>query len=323
MDNLTHTLLAVALSRAGLNRLSPHATALLVAGANAPDVDLVVRLLRPSSAMAIPGAHFHSLVMAPLIAAAVTLLVRVIRRGQARWTLAYAVALAGVASNPLLELAGSHGVRLLWPFSGRWFRGDLVAAFDLWIWLILALGLVAPWFSRLVSREMGAKPSSGRGTAIFVLVLLSGYLGGRYLLHARALATLDSHMYLGVIPARVAAVASPVDPFAWTGLVEGATFYQRHAELHLLRRFDPSKGTTFYKPEAGRVLERAREAPEFRAILDFAGWPVWRVFTEPEPEGAVRIELSDLRFGPPGGSRYSVSALFDPQGRPTGAPGRQ
>jgi inner membrane protein len=44
MDALTHTLFAIILGRAGLNRLAPRATLLLVVAANLPDVDIIARL---------------------------------------------------------------------------------------------------------------------------------------------------------------------------------------------------------------------------------------------------------------------------------------
>ena len=41
MDNLTHSLIGVALSRAGLNRVTPHATAILLLAVNLPDLDII------------------------------------------------------------------------------------------------------------------------------------------------------------------------------------------------------------------------------------------------------------------------------------------
>ena len=41
MDNLTHTAIGLFLSRAGLNRLTPRATPILLLAANAPDLDVV------------------------------------------------------------------------------------------------------------------------------------------------------------------------------------------------------------------------------------------------------------------------------------------
>src|SRR5918997_4833804 len=41
MENLTHTLVGLAAARAGLERVSPHATAVCVVAANLPDADIV------------------------------------------------------------------------------------------------------------------------------------------------------------------------------------------------------------------------------------------------------------------------------------------
>ena len=41
MDNLTHTLTGLFLSRIGLNRWTPGASAILMLAANAPDIDVV------------------------------------------------------------------------------------------------------------------------------------------------------------------------------------------------------------------------------------------------------------------------------------------
>ena len=44
MDNVTHTLTAVVLSRAGLNRWHPQSIWLLMLAANIPDIDIVAAL---------------------------------------------------------------------------------------------------------------------------------------------------------------------------------------------------------------------------------------------------------------------------------------
>jgi len=44
MDNLTHTLTAVAISHTGLNRKTRFATLTVILGGNAPDIDLLWRL---------------------------------------------------------------------------------------------------------------------------------------------------------------------------------------------------------------------------------------------------------------------------------------
>src|SRR5438034_10753075 len=41
MDNLTHSLVGLAASKAGLERLSPHTTLACILAANAPDADII------------------------------------------------------------------------------------------------------------------------------------------------------------------------------------------------------------------------------------------------------------------------------------------
>jgi inner membrane protein len=246
------------------------------------------------------------LVAVPLIALAVAAL---FSRGRLPSWRSYLVALVGVASNPLLDLANPYGVRILWPFSNRWVNADFLAIFDVWIWLLLALALVAPWFSRMVSREIGAAAGTGRGLAVFVLCAVAGYCGAKYFLHERALAVLDSRLYRNEIPLRVAALPSSVNPFHFVGLVEGREFFERHANLNLLSDFDPAAGIVYYKPETKPKIAA------FTALLEFAQWPVWRITPVADPEGASRVELFDLRFGLPASGPFSVSAVLDSAGR--------
>ena len=55
------------------------------------------------------------------------------------------VALAAVISHPLLDWLNNYGVRLLMPFSERWFYGDSIFIVDLWLLAMLALGFGLSW----------------------------------------------------------------------------------------------------------------------------------------------------------------------------------
>ncbi len=310
MDNITHTLTAVMFSRAGLNRLSPHATALLVVAVNAPDLDILSAIAGPVSYLHYHRGPTHSILGVPILALLVAALAMLVARDSFSWGRAYTLALIGVASNPLLDLANAYGVRLLWPFSERWFNADFVNIFDVWIWVLLALGLVAPWVSALVSSEIGAQAGKGRGAAVVVLCLLSLYGFRRYLLHERALAVLDSRIYQGEAPRRVAAMPTAVNPFRFTGLVEGTEFFKVYPRLNLLDEFDPSEGVMLYKPEPGLEIKRAAETERFRIFLGFAQWPLWSVTPVAEPEGGVEVKLVDLRFRD-SGSFFAVSTILD------------
>ena len=64
------------------------------------------------------------------------------RRHTARPNFKWLVILSyiGVISHVFLDYLNNYGVRLLMPFSGRWFYGDSVFIVDIWMWLMLGLG---------------------------------------------------------------------------------------------------------------------------------------------------------------------------------------
>ncbi len=318
MDPLTHTLTGLALSRAGLNRLSVHATPVLLLAANAPDCDIA-----SAAGGVVNYLHYHrhithAFVSVPLMALAAVLVVRLFARKPFDWKWTYAVAFIGALSHPLLDWMNAYGIRMLLPFSGDWLRLDILNLIDVWIWAVLFLAAAAPVLARLVSSEIGARPGSGRGIAIAALCFMVVYPFGRYLLHERALAVLNSRLYNGAAPARVAAIPGAVNPLAWRGLVETREFYSIH-EINLAGDFDPTGGRVLYKPEMQPREEAAAKAARatevFRVFLDFAQYPYWQFTPAGQPGDAIRVEVSDLRFGQPPQPRFLAWAIVDRNGQ--------
>src|SRR5438132_8445371 len=127
MDNLTHTAIGLFLARAGLRRLSPYATPMILLAANAPDVDIL-----SASRGSLNYLHFHrhmthSLIAMPVMALIPVLLVRFVGRKQVHWAGAFFAALIAVASHLLLDLTNVYGIRLFLPFSAEWLRLDLTS----------------------------------------------------------------------------------------------------------------------------------------------------------------------------------------------------
>ncbi|MDX2150405.1 MAG: metal-dependent hydrolase [Bryobacteraceae bacterium] len=309
MDNLTHSLTGLLLSRAGFHRLSPLATPIMVVAANAPDIDVVVGLAGPLPYLEHHRGITHAIGATPLMALLAVLVVALFARRRPTWRMGLP-ALAGVISHWLLDWTNVYGIRLLEPFETTWHRLDITHVFDLWIWAFLLLGIAVPILSRLVSSEIGAKKSSGAGAAIFALALFGAYDFGRYLLHQRAVQTLDSRLYEGAAPRRVLAVPDPVNPLAWRGVVEGDGFV-RVLPVNLARDFDPAQGVLLYHPEPSPALEKVREHPDFQSFRRFVQWPLWRIVPADKPEGAVRVTLMDLRFADPPTERFALSAIVD------------
>jgi len=264
--------------------------------ANAPDLDIVMAFRGALPYFANHRGLSHAIVMAPVLALLVVLVVCAITRTTRGWKAAYGLAIIGVASHLLLDWTNTYGVRFLLPFSSEWFRLDLNNLFDLWISGILLIAIVGPLLGRLVSSEIGAKPGSGRGLAIFALSFFLVYDVGRYLVHQRAVDILNSRVYQGGAPLRVAAFpASLANPFHWTGWIDRPTFAMRFS-MDLLGDFDPGTGTIFFKPEPGPAMDVVRQTHPVQVFLDFAQFPLWRVAPAADPEGAHRVEVRDWRF---------------------------
>lgn len=149
MDNLTHTLFALALSR--IRPLSRHrlATPALVVAANFPDIDVVSRLvLGPVGYLEYHRGFTHAIlgliVQAMFLVLVLSFWDRRTRTAPtatstpeslARGSLALPIVL-GLASHFALDYVISYGIRPWLPFSPSWYYGDLVFVVDPWLWLL-------------------------------------------------------------------------------------------------------------------------------------------------------------------------------------------
>jgi inner membrane protein len=148
VDPIAHTFAGAALAAAGLRRRTPLATAALVLGANAPDIDALSYVVAGSfESLAFRRGWTHgvlALAVLPFLLTGLLLLWdrHVRRRRQphaapARAGPLLALAALGVISHPLLDWLNNYGLRWLMPFDGRWFYGDALFIIDPWLWLIL------------------------------------------------------------------------------------------------------------------------------------------------------------------------------------------
>jgi len=318
MDPLTHFLSGVVLSRAGLGPLSPQARWVVPLAAMAPDVDVVANFWGNETYLAWHRQWTHSLVAAPLVAALPVALAGLVFRRRMLWKRTYLAALPAVVFHDALDVMNAYGVRLFLPFSDVWVSWDLFFIVDLWIWAILLAAVLGPMLSGLVSREIGARGGTGRGAAIAALLFLAVYGAGRWLLHERAVQVLEARIYQGEVPRRVAALPYPGNPWRWRGLVETGSFYAT-AQVDLREEFDPTEARILHKagndPEHSRAEQAARSSQAFRVFLDFSRYPLWRFVPVDQPEGAIRVEAMDLRFGEPPEARFIATAIVSAEGR--------
>jgi inner membrane protein len=316
MDNVTHSLTALAMARAGLNRITSRATLLLLISANLPDIDIATAPLGPLRYLEVHRGYTHCLLALPLMAALSVLMTAAIFRRKLSWLSAWIVACLGVASHLLLDWTNGYGIRLLLPFSSRWFHLDVNSLYDVIILAALFLAAVWPSFAGLVHREIGAQVYKGQASSIAVLTFFALFDIGRAVLHQRAADKLDSVLYGGEVPLRVAALPSRLNPFAWNGIVETPEGFR-------ILRVDAS--SDFADPDASRFFEKmprdpaitaANATPAFRYFQYFARFPVWT--EQPAWIGsqrATRIDLTDLQFGAPNSGSFHCVALVDDAAR--------
>lgn len=284
----------------------------MLVAANAPDLD-VIGTARGSLAYLQYHRHLtHAIVMAPVMAALSVVLVRFLGRRLVAWKMAWLVAMIGIASHLALDFTNVYGIRLLLPFSAEWLRLDITSVWDPWIWAALLLAVIAAAISRLVAGEIGASKRSGRGAAILALAFLALYDGGRAVLHARAVAMLDSRVYGGASPKRVAAFPSPFNPFRWQGLVDLGRSYMLF-DLDVREDFDPLDGRLIPQAQDSPALRAAANATEFQNLLRFAQYPLWRAVPLSDPPNAMQVQLSDMRFGAAAGGGFTATAVVDGQ----------
>ena len=315
MDNLTHTLTGLMMARAGLAKQGQRGGALMIMlAANAPDMDVLWSGLPGGLRyFELHRSFTHSLLFAPVVAIVPLLAARAIARASiSLW--AYFACLIAVLSHLALDLTNAYGVRLLLPFSSRWFRLDATDIIDPWILLILLTALAAPGLAGLVSSEIaGRRAASPKyAWAWFALIAIFCYDGFRLAAHQRALAVMSSRLYGSLQPPRFTALPDRINPLRWRGIVQTEDFVVS-TNMLLTEDYDPNVfGRVDYPTKNSAAIDAAKTTEPFRVMEKFDQLPFWKV----SPAGdAVLVELVDLRFGSPQRPGFATaSALVNPDG---------
>ena len=299
MDPLTHGLASLALKRGLFPKVPrPILISMIFAGTLA-DLDFLSALVGPSAFLSWKGGPLHSIVGAIAIGLLVSLIIRTyaesrgVRLSGVLWWLAPAcAALLHVAMDTLL----SSGVALMWPISTKRIALDWAPGFDLWILILLVIGIFLPELFRLVSDEIGAKSKNprGQGGAAVTIALIAAYFVLRGILHGSAAMTMLERSYAGESPRRAAAFPDSVSPFQWHGIVE------TESALHLVRvptgrlaNFDPESAVHIHKPEPSPILDAAQRADAARKFLANARFP--KATVQKEADG-YSVQIRDLKY---------------------------
>lgn len=321
MDNLTHTLVGLALAESGLKRRTRFATATLLLGANLPDIDGCMYFLGSGTdALAFRRGWTHGVLAMVVLPLVLTTLIlgwgRLRHRGRdaapqrtdPAWLLALAV--VGIVSHPLLDLLNTYGVRLLMPFSGRWFYADALFIIDPWLWLALSAGVVLT--RHRVGQAAAATARVHRpvrlalgASAAYVLMMAASSRLGRAAVEAQA----DG-------PAARRTLVSPVF----------LTPLHRRVVRDLGRAYEVGELSWGPRPRYEAIARDpvgldepgARQAAATPDGAAFLGWARFPYFDIQRRSDSLAVLIGDMRYGRgPGGSWASVR--IDVPARPLGS----
>jgi inner membrane protein len=313
------------LGRAGFNRKSALTTLTMVLAAEAADVDVLWGLKSQLAALQHHRGITHSFVGVPFMAAATLAFVYLLHRlrlrfwppkpssaGQqrpaVRWGYLYFVAVLAALSHLLLDYTTAYGIRLFEPFNYRWYSWDIVYIVDPVIWIVLIGGLAVPALFGLINQEIGvrSKGPRGRAGAIVALVCLVLIWGVRDNQHRRGLDAMNSFLYRGAVPQRVAAYPYMINPFHWHGVVETADFFETVPVNSLTPEIDEPQARLFYKPEETDLILAAKSSRFGRVYLDWAMFPFCQAQKLEGAASGYFVDFIDLRYTYPEGSRRTA-----------------
>ncbi|MCP5397281.1 MAG: metal-dependent hydrolase [Sphingomonadaceae bacterium] len=288
MDNLTHSLVGALLGQAGLKKKTGLAMPALIIGANLPDVDAACFLwLEGVEHLGFRRGITHgppAWVLLPLVLAGG---LWAFDRWQAKrgtrpegrlpvhfgWL--YALAFLACLTHPALDWLNVYGIRLLEPFSSRWFYGDTLFIIDVWLWMLMGF---ATWFSLRREKRGGEWKRPAR----IALVVALGYIGVN-----GAISSATSAMASGQ-----PAIASPSPLMSWKREV-----IEPHGRGQWLINGTKVGDCALAAAIAGRSVNSQTDAFLFWSRAPFA---------ERAPDGSVI--LRDARFyDPRARDRFSVA----------------
>ena len=304
MDNVCHSLMGAALGKAGLARRTTLGMSTLVIANNLPDVDVAV-FATNTLVMSFRRGWTHGVLaqaVLPLALAGAMLGYDrfVVQRRSGAPPPAKAGELAllayiGVLAHVYMDFLNSYGVRLLMPFSDRWFYGDALYIVDPWLYLALGTG----WWLASRRAERGAADAA-KPARIGVLLALV-YMGVMFGSNLLARAEVREGLVRAGLPATTRFMVTPVvaNPFKREVVIDSGGRYEKGLLwFEPLPHFRPSGFGIDTHLDDPAVLP-ALQTPLARAFLAWSRFP----FAAVEPSG---IWLNDYRYANVGLGNWSA-----------------
>ena len=308
MDNVCHSLLGAALGRAGLARRTPLGMTTLVVANNLPDVDVAV-FATHTLPMSFRRGWTHGVLAQLLLPIALTAIVvacdRLLRKGAPDRVKAREVLMLsyiGVLLHVFLDFLNTYGVRLLMPFSERWFYGDALYIVDPFMYLTLGLGW---WLS--ARRDTNVRPHPFRPARIG-LALAAIYIAAMLASNALARREVSQGLARAGRPAETRFMVTPVfvNPLKREVVIDVGDRYEKGLLwFEPLPHFRPA-GFGIAKGLDLPDVQQALQLPRAQAFLRWSRFPfVQSNLAQPQ----IGIWLNDYRYASAGPYGWAAQKL--------------
>ena len=308
MDNLCHSLLGAALGKAGLARRTPLGMTTLVIANNLPDVDVAV-FATDTLAMSFRRGWTHGVLAQATLPIALTAIVvigdRMFRKHAAdrvKPTQILLLSYAGVLLHVFLDFLNSYGVRLLMPFSERWFYGDALYIVDPIMYVTLGLGW---WMAARREEKGGAAPFAPARVALVVAAVYIIAMLGSNLVARREV---RQGLTRAGRPDDTRFMVTPVfaNPLAREVIVEVDDRYEKgFLWFGPLPHFRPA-GYGVEKGFDSPAVQQAMQLPRAQAFMRWSRFPFVQV-NPTEPQAGVW--LNDYRYASAGPFGWAAQKL--------------
>jgi inner membrane protein len=358
MEPLAHTLAGACLAESGLKRLTPLATSTLLVAANLPDLDGACYLHSADLSFSVRRGITHGILAMALLPVLLTALVLIFDRhvrlrrspgsAPAKAGPLFLLALAGTLSHPFLDWLNNYGVRLLMPFSGRWFYGDALFIVDPVLWIVLGGAVMLAWtthrpgvltwlmigtgttmllvFNPLV--PFWARMAWLAGVAAWLAARLLVPVAWRPRIAGAALAAAAVYI-AGMVggsrlaerqvramadeqgwPAReVAAMPVPVEPMRRLVIAVESTQYRFVSVNWLTGAIAPTSPALAQRGALTPAVQAALAAPFVQGVRNWLRFPSYEV--RPLPDGGSRVIIRDARFSVGNRPGFGVITIVD------------
>jgi len=301
MDNICHTLAGATLGEAGLKQRTALGMGTLLIASNLPDIDIAV-FATDTLAMSFRRGWSHgvlSMVVLPALLAAVMYAFDRSRSRRANLRGLLLLSYIGTWVHVFMDFLNSYGVRLLMPFSNRWFYGDALYIVDPVLYAIFGGAIVAV---RLTGRRQWTAPVR---PARIGLAIAGGYMILMLASNWWARAEVREGLARAGWPADTRFMVTPVfgNPFVRDVVVDTGNRYEKG---RLWFEPDPHFRPSGFGVNINRSDPAVQQVSQSPRVASYLRWSRFPFYVVERTAASTRIFLNDYRYSSGGRDGWAV-----------------